>query len=297
MTGEAVELSVSPAALAARALSCLIDYIAYSLVNIGLLVAMFWLLLKTSDLNGLLLGSVMTVMTIAVFVVLPMLIEVLTHGRSLGKLALGLRIVRDDGGAVRLRHSFVRALLWPFEILSTGGGIAALSGLVSPQAKRLGDYMAGTVAVSERSAPPPPVRTHVAPQLQDWLARTDVSPLPAGLHRRIVTFLAMAPQLGSESRWQRAIELATELNPYVAPAPPEGTFPEQFLSAVIHRQRAAEIEKLNRRSARSSAFRTGVDALPHGLSLRRRRVATADRARGTGRRETAAPPRNGPADQ
>ena len=267
MTGEAVELSVQPAALAARALSCLIDYIAYSLVNVGLLIAMFWLLLKTSALNGLLLGSVMTVMTISVFVLLPMLIEVLTHGRSLGKFALGLRIVRDDGGAVRLRHSFIRALLWPFEILSTGGGIAALSGLVSPQAKRLGDYLAGTMAVSERSVPPPPVHTHVAPQLQDWLSRTDVSALPDGLHRRIVTFLAMAPKLSIESRWQRAIELATELNPYVAPAPPEGTFPEQFLSAIVHRQRAAEVEKLRRRSARSAAFRAGIDTLPHGLRL------------------------------
>ncbi|RAG71463.1 RDD family protein, partial [Burkholderia multivorans] len=46
VTGEAVELSVQPAALAARALSCLIDAVAYTLVNIGLLVATFWLLLQ-----------------------------------------------------------------------------------------------------------------------------------------------------------------------------------------------------------------------------------------------------------
>ena len=267
ITGEAVELSVQPAALAGRALSCLIDYIVYTLVDIGLLIAMFWLLISTAELNGLLLGSVMTVMSIGVFVLLPMLIEVLSHGRSLGKLILGLRIVRDDGGAVRIRHSFIRALLWPFEVIATGGGIAALSGLVSPQAKRLGDYLAGTLAVSERSAPVPPLQTHVVPQLHDWLARTDVTALPVGLHRRIVQFLAMAPKLGQDSRWQRAIELATELNPYVAPAPPEGTFPEQFLSAVIHRQRIAEVDKLRRRSARAESFRAGIDALPHGLSL------------------------------
>lgn len=270
ITGEAVELNVQPAALAARALSCLIDYIVYSLVNVGLLIAMFWLMLKVLDLNGLLLGSLMTVMTIFVFVLLPMLVEVLSHGRSLGKLILGLRVVRDDGGAVRLRHSFIRALLWPFEIVSSGGGIAALSGLLSPQAKRLGDYLAGTTAVSERSRPLPPMHTHVAPHLHEWLNRTDVTAIPDGLHRRIVAFLAMAPRLGAESRWQRAIELATELNPYVAPAPPEGTFPEQFLSAVIHRQRIAEIEKQRRRSDRADAFRSGVDTLPHGLSLTRR---------------------------
>ena len=270
ITGEAVELNVQPAALAARALSCLIDYIVYSLVNIGLLIAMFWLMLKVFDLNGLLLGSLMTVMTIFVFVLLPMLVEVLSRGRSLGKLILGLRVVRDDGGAVRLRHSFIRALLWPFEIVSSGGGIAALSGLLSPQAKRLGDYLAGTIAVSERSRPLPPMHTHVAPHLHDWLNRTDVTTIPDGLHRRIVAFLAMAPQLGAESRWQRAIELATELNPYVAPAPPEGTFPEQFLSAVIHRQRIAEVEKQRRRADRAHAFRSGVDTLPYGLSLTRR---------------------------
>lgn len=273
VTGEAVELSVQPAALAARALSCLIDAVAYTLVNIGLLVATFWLLLQLRSLNGLLLTAVMTMMTVAVFVLLPLLVEVLTRGRSLGKLILGLRIVRDDGGAVRLRHSFVRALLWQFEVIGTGGGIAALSGLVSPQTKRLGDYMADTIAVSERATPPPPVHTHVAPQLLPWLAETDVSAVPAGLRRRIVQFLAVAPGLGHESRWQRAIELATELNPYVAPAPPEGTLPEQFLAAVVARQRVTDRDRAHRRGAQAESFRSGVDRLPHGLRL------SADRQR------------------
>ncbi|WP_309132471.1 RDD family protein [Brevibacterium sp.] len=271
VTGEAVELSVQPAALAARALSCLIDYVVYSIVNIGLLIAAFWLLVEILMLNALLLTSVMLVLGLAVFVGLPLVLEVLTHGRSPGKLILGLRVVRDDGGAVRLRHSFIRALLWPFEILSTGGGVAALSGLLSSQSKRLGDYMAGTLAVSERSAAPPLVGTHVAEHLHEWLGVADITAMPPGLHRRIVAFLGMAEGMTRESRWQRSIELATELNPYVAPAPPEGTLPEQFLSAVVHQRRAAEQAKETRRNRAAEDFRTGVDALPHGLRLRRRR--------------------------
>lgn len=267
VTGEAVELSIQPAALAARAVSCLVDYIVYTIVNVGLLIAMFWLLMRVLDLNALLLTTVMTVMSICVFVLLPMIIEVLTHGRSIGKLILGLRVVRDDGGAVRARHSFIRAIVWPFEILSTGGGVAALSGLLSSQSKRLGDYMAGTMAVSERSTPPRPVRTHVSPHLQSWLAETDITALPVGLHRRIVQFLSMSENLGIESRWKLAKELATELNPYVAPAPPEGTMPEQFLSAVIRKQRVSEFAKQQRRAEQSAAFRAGVNNLPHGLSL------------------------------
>jgi uncharacterized RDD family membrane protein YckC len=35
---------------------------------------------------------------IVVFLVYPTTVETLTRGKSLGKLVLGLRVVRDDGG-------------------------------------------------------------------------------------------------------------------------------------------------------------------------------------------------------
>lgn len=268
VTGEAVELSIQPAALAARALSTIIDFVAYVAVNIGVIVALFWLLLQIQELNGLLLTSVMTIISVSIFVALPMTVELLTHGRSLGKLALGLRVVRDDGGAIRARQALIRAILWQFEVVATGGGIAALSGLVSPQAKRLGDYMAGTVAVSERTRPIPPVQTTVAPHLHNWLAQADIAELPPGLHRRVTQFLATAPNLSRDSRWERSIELATEVNPYVAPAPPEGTLPEQYLSAVIHQRRVAARSKSMHNRGRAESFRGEVDHLPFGLSVR-----------------------------
>ena len=37
---------------------------------------------------------------IVVFLVYPTTLETLTRGKSFGKLALGLRVVRDDGGTV-----------------------------------------------------------------------------------------------------------------------------------------------------------------------------------------------------
>ena len=57
--------------------------------------------------------------------IVPMLVETATGGRSLGKLAVGARIVRDDGGAIGLRHAFIRALLGVLEIFMTFGGLAA----------------------------------------------------------------------------------------------------------------------------------------------------------------------------
>ncbi len=41
---------------------------------------------------------------------LPDRFETLSRGRSLGKLALGLRVVSDDGGPERFRQALMRAL-------------------------------------------------------------------------------------------------------------------------------------------------------------------------------------------
>ena len=61
------------------------------------------------------------------FVVVPAAVETLSRGRSLGKLAAGLRIVRDDGGAIRFRHAVIRALIGFLEIYLTFGGLPSPS--------------------------------------------------------------------------------------------------------------------------------------------------------------------------
>ena len=50
--------------------------------------------------------------------------ETATQGRSLGRWALGSRIVRDDGGAVAFRHAFIRSFVGLFEVVLTFGGVA-----------------------------------------------------------------------------------------------------------------------------------------------------------------------------
>ncbi len=93
----------------------------------------------------------------------PIAVETLSHGRSLGKMACGLRVVRDDGGPIRFRHSLVRGLIGVIEILMTFGVVACIASLVSARGRRLGDVFAGTLVVRERVPapaagflPPPP---------------------------------------------------------------------------------------------------------------------------------------------
>ena len=61
---------------------------------------------------------------VIVFVVVPTTVETLTRGRSLGKLAFGMRAVRDDAGPVSFQHSFIRALVGFVEIYAFFGAPA-----------------------------------------------------------------------------------------------------------------------------------------------------------------------------
>ncbi len=256
VTGEAVELSVQPAALAARALS------ASSTPS-----PTRW---STSDCSSRRSGRAPPAPVAQRAAPHrgdddddgrrlrppPLLVEVLTRGRSLGKLILGLRIVRDDGGAVRLRHSFVRALLWQFEVIGTGGGIAALSGLVSPQTKRLGDYMAGTIAVSERATPPPPVHTHVAPRASPGLRRP-TSPRCRPACAAGSSSSSPSPPGSATSHAGAGDRARDRAQPLRRPGPTRGTLPEQFLATVVARQRVTDRDRAHRRGAQAESFRSG----------------------------------------
>lgn len=268
VTGEAVALRVQPAHFAARALSAAIDLVIYTIVYVAVFVSAGWLLSYARFEWTLITSSITILLTVFTTVAVPCTVETLMRGRSVGKLALGLRVVRDDGGAIGFRHALIRALLWQFEVLATGGSIAAFVGLLSSRSKRLGDMLAGTMAVSERAARPRHDQVVLHPHLYSWIQQADISPLPAGLHHRIVQFLSSASQRTPESRRERAVELAEELNPHVAPAPPPGTTPEMFLAAIIVRTRWEYVDRQRRTETAAAGFRSRVGTLPHGLHLR-----------------------------
>lgn len=267
VTGEAIALDVRAASLGARAVSCAIDFVVYGIAYSAIMFSAAWVIDWSTIVDSLLGRTLTLLLTVLTLVLIPCTVEALTRGRSLGRLICGLRIVREDGGAITFRHAFIRALLWQFEVFATGGGLAALVGLLSPQSKRIGDYLAGTLAVNERAGMPRFARIAVPQHLVPWISRADVSPIPAGLHYRMVQFLVTAEQRTPASRLDRAIELAEEVNPFIAPAPPPGTHPEEFLAAIIGRTRHEYALRMQRSARSTEAFRARVGALPFGQRL------------------------------
>jgi len=241
LTGEAVALDLRPASFALRAGGAVID-VAISILAFVVLILAFFIPAGQLQLEAAWATVFMISSLVLAFVVIPCLVETLTHGKSLGRLAVGARIVRDDGGAAGFRHAAIRALVGVLEFLLTLGGLAALVGILSPRSKRLGDHLAGTYAQYERA---PRVATPIFGmplELMGWAQVADVARMPDPLARRIASFLASARDFDPLRRGYLAQQLAHEASRYVSPLP--AVEPELFLAGVTVARRDREARAL-----------------------------------------------------
>ena len=256
LTGEAVALDLPVASVGVRAVSGFIDVV----VAVALLVGGTILVGTVSPaLDGALLAVASLLAGVAVLVGLPTAVETLTRGRTLGKLALGLRVVRRDAGPIAFRHAFVRALVGVVEVWVLSGVPALFAALATARGQRVGDLVAGTYVVRERfrltlSEPRP-----CPPHLQAWASTADLADPPVGLAVAVRQFLLRAPSLAPQHRWATAQRLADALSSYAAPAPPAGTHPEDFLAAVLAERRERDVARMRADVGRKDALLRRVD--------------------------------------
>jgi uncharacterized RDD family membrane protein YckC len=266
VTGEAVALELRSASFVLRAAGSIIDFLAYGIALAGLLYGSF-----TFAANGGLdtaIGQALTVSSLVIcLVVLPTAVETLSRGKSLGKLAIGARIVRNDGGAIGFRHAFIRALLGVLEIFMTAGGLAAIVGLLNRRAQRLGDLVAGTYSQYERVTKFANPVVQLPGQLAQWALTADVAKMPDALARRISHFLVAADGYTAATRRQHAVNLANEAAAFVSPVPQAE--PEIFLSAVSAIRRARETIALAGEKSRLDALEPALTSAPRGFPRNR----------------------------
>ncbi|MFJ8113421.1 RDD family protein [Streptomyces sp. NPDC096132] len=241
VTGEAVALELQPARLPSRALAVLLDLV---LVLVAYVVVSVVLLLATASLDEAAQMAVSIATFLLVLVGGPIAVEALSHGRSLGKMACGLRVVRDDGGPIRFRHALVRGALGVVEILLTFGVVACIASLVSARGRRLGDVFAGTLVVRERV---PVARGGFLPPPPPWLAgrfqELDLSAVPDGLWLAIRQYLGRMNQLDPQVGWAMAGRLAGELAQRTGVPVPPGVPPAVYLAAVVQERQVREARR------------------------------------------------------
>ncbi|MEU7408020.1 RDD family protein [Streptomyces sp. NPDC042638] len=247
VTGEAVALELRPAKLPSRALAVLLDLVV---AMVAYIVVIMVLVASTASLDEAAQAALSVAAFLLVLVGGPIAVETLSHGRSLGKLAFGLRVVRDDGGPIRFRHALVRGAIGVVEILMTLGVVACIASLVSARGRRLGDVFAGTLVVRERI---PAGRDGFVPPPPPWLAgrftELDLSAVPNGLWLAVRQYLTRTRQLDPQVSAAMGQRLAADLAGRTGAPVPGDLQPAAFLAAVVHERQTRE--------ARQAFGRTG----------------------------------------
>lgn len=158
--------------------------------------------------------------------------ELLADGRTPGKRAMGLRVVRTDGAPVGLAESLGRNLLRVVE-LPFGYAPAILAVALGPRRQRLGDLVAGTLVVRERRydlsryAPAAGGSGRFAP-----LRSRACAILAAADFERLVDFLRRRPELDPEARARIAGRLAAAFARRAGLELPASAEAEPFLEAL-----------------------------------------------------------------
>ncbi|MFI7450846.1 RDD family protein [Nonomuraea sp. NPDC049714] len=257
VTGDAVVLEVRVAQMPSRFLALVIDMA----VQITILIVAFLVLEAFSLITDpALYAAVSITFVVLVTVGYPVIWETTTRGRSLGKLALGLRVVSDDGGPERFRQALFRGLAGVLEFWAFSGAPALISSLISPQGKRLGDLFAGTIVISERAPRDTGQAIVMPPPLAAWAATLELSQLPDEVTAAARQYLLRWHDLTPQIQHEMGVRIATQVAAFVSPAAPAGVPPHAYLSAVLAERRRREQLRLARQSGANA--RPGHQAWP-----------------------------------
>jgi hypothetical protein len=140
----------------------------------------------------------------------PVLFEVLARGQTVGKMALGIRVLCEDGTPVGWYQSTVRNFLRFVDFLPVLYGAGLFSMLVQKDFKRLGDLAAGTLVVYAEHRVGSPARQAPAQETTSpEILHLPPAPLTLEEQQSLVAFSARIRELTPE----RAEELADLLEP------------------------------------------------------------------------------------
>lgn len=162
-TGESVVFSYELAGLGSRFLAVVLDLVLQVAVAAAALGAYAWLAsahpgalpataAKLAALDKLTRATLIALITAALFLIFFgyfIAFEWRDAGRTPGKRALGIRVVRDGGFPIDVTASVVRNVVRILEFALGFYAVSAVSTLLSPLNRRLGDMAAGTLVVRE----------------------------------------------------------------------------------------------------------------------------------------------------
>jgi hypothetical protein len=196
-----------------------------------------FLVLGAAAAGGLpeVVGTIFVVVALfLIFFGYPIVSETVWSGRTLGKAAMGLRVVTREGAPVRFRHAAIRGALSLVDLYLFLGAVAVVSSLLTRDGQRLGDLAAGTLVLRERTA-----RANAASMTfpvpsgwESYVASLDVSAVSTEQYGVIRDLLLRVNELSDDARGHLGIRLANPMAQAMNHEPPAGVGAESFLVCV-----------------------------------------------------------------
>lgn len=263
VTPEAVVLGFDTAGLPTRLLARLMDVVLQLVLLFALLIGLGFL--GASGVPDIALTITVFFLGPLIIFGYPIILESLWRGKTLGKAALGLRVVTVEGAPIRFRHALIRGAadivdLFGLGVLMVAPGIVGIVAIAaSSRNQRLGDIVAGTIVVRERSGATRTAATgfSVPAGWEGYASTVDVSGLSSRDYQAIRSFLLRSTTLRPEARHHVAVDMARSIANRVRHVPPPGVHPELFLTVV-----AANVQARGQRPAGP-----GVGAPPGAVAV------------------------------
>ncbi len=224
-TPEYVEIEYELAGIGSRCIAALLDTIVQGFIGIAVGTLAVYLMYLFSLLNwdnplelipSIVLGSLGLIWFVGYWVI----VEMYTGGQSIGKRAVGLRVIRDDGTPINLWDSILRNLVRIVDFIGYYC-VGFILIWVSAKSKRLGDYAAGTIVVKERSSEmPESTLPQTAPSAQPGIGTSATAPVappappPVPINDQLLARVSQLSPADTEAV-KRFIQRAPDLKPEV----------------------------------------------------------------------------------
>ena len=146
-TPEQIDIKFQQAGIGSRFYAALIDTALLTLISLVGYYVNRQFISELGDIVGNWLGAVGGIIVFALFWGYYIAFEVTTNGQTFGKLALGLRVIKDGGYPIGFADSAIRNLVRIVDFLPFLYGVGLLCMLLNKNWQRLGDLAAGTIVI------------------------------------------------------------------------------------------------------------------------------------------------------
>jgi uncharacterized RDD family membrane protein YckC len=251
-TPENIEFAYDIAGIGSRFLAAIIDTLVIGAALALLGIAGAVISARTGFARGATGSVVAAISTMLSFLILwgyYIIFELVWNGQSIGKRAIGLRVVREGGRPITFVGSAIRNLIRIVDFLPAFYGIGVIVMFVDRRARRLGDLAGGTLVVKERrsvtleslTAPAVAPLTQAGEPAQPPTL-PNVHMLNDQDYNLVQEFLRRRNELGRDARLRLGVQLAGGLQARLGL--PQGGDAERFLQYV-----AAEYQLFKRQQA------------------------------------------------